>query len=64
MLIPGAVLASFKPNGLPTLLIFGILISLFKKHRLDKNIQVDVFFEASFCSELFILSTGKPELYP
>jgi hypothetical protein len=33
MLIPGAVLASFKPNGLPTLVVFGILISLFKKTR-------------------------------
>ena len=33
MLVPGAVLASFKPNGLPTLLIFGILISLIKKTR-------------------------------
>jgi 4-amino-4-deoxy-L-arabinose transferase-like glycosyltransferase len=28
LLIPGALLASFKPNGLPTLIIFGI-ISLF-----------------------------------
>ena len=33
MLIPGAVLASFKPNGLPTLLVFGVLTLIFKRVR-------------------------------
>jgi hypothetical protein len=32
-LIPGALLTSFKPNGLPTLIVFGILISIFKMTR-------------------------------
>ena len=33
LLIPGALLSSFKPNGLPTLIIFGIIMSLFKITR-------------------------------
>ena len=33
LLIPGALLSSFKPNGLPTLIIFGIIMLLFKKNR-------------------------------
>ena len=33
VLIPGALLVSFKPNGLPTLIVFAILMSLFKITR-------------------------------
>jgi hypothetical protein len=47
MLIPGAALASFKPNGLPTLLIFGILISLFKRTRASSKYIVSTILISS-----------------
>lgn len=49
LLIPGALLTSFKPSGLPTLIVFALLMLLFKSTRASlKYLVVAILLSGTF----------------